>query len=101
IDSIGLATLSALAQLRILYLEGTRVTDKGIGDLTKLSELRKLSLQGTEVTDAILPDLLRLTKLRMLNVLGTPVTADGVKYVQDAMPGIRIIHPSTLAGVGG
>jgi formylglycine-generating enzyme required for sulfatase activity/Leucine-rich repeat (LRR) protein len=96
------AQLSSLARLRILNLDGTQITDRGLehikrlpgltslalgntnvsdagmGHLTSLTSLETLVLLRTQVSDAAITHLKRLTGLHYLQLAGTKVTAAGV-----------------------
>jgi hypothetical protein len=73
-----------------LWLEGTKITDKGLGALRRLARLRTLGLRGTAITDAGLEHVKSLGTLRFLDVSDTKVSDGGVKRLQEALPNCRI-----------
>jgi hypothetical protein len=54
---MGLRHLDRCSKLKILSLEGTEVTDKGIGDLKKHKSLKQLVLFNTKVSEAGVKEL--------------------------------------------
>ena len=54
------------------------------------SQLKVLSLQGTKVTDAGLKHLTALTGLETLNLGKTQVTPGGVAQLQKALPKCKV-----------
>lgn len=97
VTDAGLAALATLPYLEVLGLELTAVTDAGIAKLKGLSNLASLNLYGTAVTDAALEHLSGLKHLRNLYLWQTKVTPEGVKKLQDALPGLDINTGAELA----
>ncbi len=74
-----LAALRSLgANLTILNLAGTNVTDAGLASIAKFPNLRELRLDRTAVTDAGLKHLSNLDHLETLNLYSTAVTDAGL-----------------------
>ena len=73
-----------------LWLERTKITDKGLGALRRLARLRTLGLSGTAITDAGLEHVKALGTLRFLDLSETKVSDGGVKRLQEALPNCRI-----------
>ena len=86
----GLAVVKSLPLLQVLGLELTGITDAGVAQLKDLANLTYLNLYGTSVTDAALDPLKGMKHLRSLYLWQTKVTPDGVKKLQDALPGLNI-----------
>jgi mono/diheme cytochrome c family protein len=86
----GLAALEKLTHLQVLGLELTAVTDKGVARLKGLTNLTYLNLYGTSVTDAALEHLAGMKHLRNLYLWQTQVTPEGVRKLQEALPGLNI-----------
>ena len=61
-----------------------------LAELTGLANLIILRIAGTQVSDAGLEHLKGLTKLGELNLTGTKVTATGVASLQKALPNCKI-----------
>ena len=74
--------LRELTELRLLFLERTRVTDAGLEHLQGLTQLQFLSLNGTQVTDAGLEHVRELTKLVGLDLANTQVSDVGLANLQ-------------------
>ncbi|MEX1095980.1 MAG: hypothetical protein WED34_08015, partial [Planctomycetales bacterium] len=92
VDDDVLAQLAGLEQLEELDLSGTAVTDAGLEPLTALSGLSGLYLNDTAVSDAAVPHLSRLGRLKILSIGGTRITWDGVRRLQQSLPGCRITN---------
>lgn len=84
-----LRALSGLTRLRALTLSDTSVRDGGLVHLQPLRKLRHLSLEGTRVGDRGLLHLPR-PSLRTVSLRGTRVTAQGVAWLQEKCPRLRI-----------
>lgn len=86
--STDLSPLAALNpdDLQYLQLSSTRVNNAGLAHLSKLTGLRVLWLYDTPVSDAGLVHLRSLTGLRILNLRSTLVTSAGVDALQAALP---------------
>ena len=95
----GLAVVKNLPHLQVLGLELTGVTDAGVAHLKGLAELTYLNLYGTSVTDAALDSLKGMKFLRSLYLWQTKVTPDGVKKLQEALPGLNINTGAELAAM--
>ena len=78
VSSSQLVHLSALSNLRTLYLDRTPVTDAGLGALTGLRKLRELHLAQTRVTDAGLRHVRKVPNLQQLNISSTRTTDSGL-----------------------
>ncbi len=90
------ATLGPLAKdakkLRVLTLNYTGVTAKGLADLAGCPALRVLGVAGCgNVDDGCVPALAKLTGLERLHVDQTKVTAAGVDALKKALPGCKIV----------
>src|SRR5262249_15735314 len=67
-DTDGWASLQALVQLRVLYIEKGDLTDAALSTLSSLGELRQLDLRGNHIGDGALAYLARLSRLARLNL---------------------------------
>jgi len=74
----SLAELSKLQELHTLFLDETKITDKGLKSLAK-SQLTYLSLRDTGISDVGLLELKGVTTLRQLFLEGTKVTDGGIQ----------------------
>lgn len=54
---MGLIDLVNLAQMKVLDIRNTKVTDAGLKQLANLKQLTTLELGGTKVTDAGIKEL--------------------------------------------
>jgi hypothetical protein len=86
--STDLSPLAVLGSddLQYLQLSSTRVNNAGLAHLSKLTGLRVLWLYDTPVSDAGLVHLRGLTGLRVLNLRSTLVTSAGADALQEALP---------------
>ncbi len=86
ITDAGLRRLKGLKELRYLYLVGAPVTDAGLVHLQGLSSLQELRLDSTQVTDAGLEHLKGLKNLTRLDLRNTQVTDEAVSKFRQARP---------------
>ena len=86
--STDLSPLAALHpdDLQYLQLSSTRVNNAGLAHVSTLTGLRVLWLYDTPVSDAGLVHLRSLTGLRVLNLRSTLVTSASVDALQAALP---------------
>jgi hypothetical protein len=73
-----------------LWLEGTKITDAGLGALRPWAGLRTLGLRGNAITDVGLEHVKALRTLQFLDLSNTKVSDEGVKGLQEALPTCRI-----------
>jgi hypothetical protein len=75
-----LAAVTKLTELRLLALQGTKITDKGLAVLKDgPATLESLDLSDTQCSNAGVPHLTRLGDLRTLDLSGTTVTDAGIE----------------------
>ena len=65
-DDTDMALVSVLSKLEHLRLDGTKVTDHGLGSLVGLRHLKSLYLRGSSVTDMGVKDIAQLPELSAL-----------------------------------
>jgi hypothetical protein len=88
----ALQQLIKIPSLRRLGLSGTTLTENGLRQLGLFKQLRELDLSGNdEVDDRCLRPLERLKGLRVLKINDTKVTAEGVKRIEGAIPGLKCV----------
>ena len=75
-------------EVRVISLDGSQVTDKGMRSLLNCTNAASLHLEGTAVTDETLTRLSGFKKLEWVSLRGTKVTGSGLS----AMTGLRIKH---------
>jgi tRNA A-37 threonylcarbamoyl transferase component Bud32 len=92
VGNAGLAHLADMKGLQSLDLTNTSVDDAGLAHLAGLLELRHLKLAGCKVGDAGLRHLSGLHQLRTLDLTDTNATKEGVRTLQDALPGVKIMR---------
>jgi hypothetical protein len=88
----GLSRLRGLNRLRSLQLDGTKVTDVGLGALERFTCLFYLNLSNTDVGDAGVHRVKHLNALQTLGLRGTRVTDVGVRRLQTALPQLVIVR---------
>lgn len=89
-----LQCLAGLNSLRELFLAETQVTDKGMARLKSLSGLQRLDLDRTQVSDAGLKHLSEVTSLHYVCVRDTRTTQTGREAFRSARPKCRMDpHP--------
>src|SRR5262249_2542098 len=72
------------AEIRLLTLEGSGLTDVGLPHLLALPGLEELNLGGTEVTDVGMRVVARLPRLIGLGLSETRVTDAGLRHLHNA-----------------
>jgi hypothetical protein len=75
---------------KVLFLNGTKVTDAGLQDLARLKRLNILGLERTRVTDARLAHIEGMTMLKAVHLIDTGVTAQGVARLAKTLPGCAL-----------
>ena len=88
----GLAALGALAKLEAVYLAGTKIDDAAMAVFAGWENVRRtiLNLNGTRITNAGLGHLRGWTRLNHLSVIDTSVTEAGAAGLKKALPRLLI-----------
>lgn len=76
--------------LKMLDLQGTEITDKGVAALAALPHLEWLCLTNTSVTDSGILALRSVSTLRDLYLTSSTVHSESITSLQHALPGLRI-----------
>ncbi len=82
--------LKSLKQLKILGLNGTRVTDRGLEVLRELPSLEYLDLSGTKITAAGLERLRGIPRLKDVRIEGTAITLEQSAAFQRSAPNFEV-----------
>lgn len=93
ISSAGLKELAALTGLEWLCLTNTRVSNKGLVELAPLERLKTLHLCHLNFSDAGYHELGRLHQLERLNLCGSNVTDERLKFLS-GLTGLRELDVS-------
>jgi hypothetical protein len=91
ITDTGLRHIAALTHLRELSLSRTMITDAGLQFLKDLHELQVLLLYRTAVTDAGMVQLRNLRNLKLVELKHTGVT-DAALEILGALPRLQELH---------
>jgi len=94
-----LELLSRAPDLHVVELDGTLVTDEGIGRMRSLKRLFRLSLAHTGITNSSLEMLSGLSSLKALDLRGTRVTGDGLKFIS-RLPALETLDLSETQVTG-
>ena len=78
--------LARLTSLKLLYLDGTQVSD--VAPLAKLRCLETLSLVGTPVKDVT--PLAELNNLKTLRLIRTQISKDNYETLRGMLPSCQI-----------
>jgi hypothetical protein len=89
VGDAGLAQLKS-GHLVLLVIQSAQVTDKGLGYLKNIPSLQELALGVPKISDAGLVHLKTMEGLRKVSLYGTKVTGAGVKWLQKALPKIKV-----------
>ena len=92
----GLAMLEKMSNLRRLELQETKTGDAGLAGIKALGGLEILNLYDTQVTDMGLARLAGLKKLRKLYIVGAPVTESGKARLSKLLPKLDIVKADPL-----
>jgi hypothetical protein len=89
VDDAGLAALPTLPRLTMIDFKRTNVTDAGVVHLLKFkNSLKIIRLEGPKITDASTPTFLKFDKLNQLELPGTNLTDAGL----DQISGLKTIQ---------
>jgi len=78
--------------------DGTRVTDAGLSHLAN-AELQMLSVADTAVTDKGIMQLGAAKKMRRLDLSGTAVTDASIKFITETYPELHEIRIQNVADI--
>ena len=78
---MGLKYLHLMPRLKHLRLDGTAVTDAGIGQVAVLRGLVWLDVGGTAISDEGVAHIVTITRLEMLVLSGTKITNLGANQL--------------------
>ncbi|MFO0968865.1 MAG: hypothetical protein U0793_25200 [Gemmataceae bacterium] len=81
-----------LANVRVVNLNSSRITDAGLAHLERLDRLEGLYLNDTAITGAGLMRLKKLPHLKTLYVVGTKVTTGAVAEFKGARPDVTVLQ---------
>ena len=73
--------LVGFPDLREMDLTKSKVTDRGIANLPPLPKVKLLVLDGTRVTDDVIPYFQKFPSLTEVSVIGTAVTKSGLREI--------------------
>jgi hypothetical protein len=90
ITNKGLTQLKGLVNLRTLSLPNTAIGDAGMAQVKRLTHLEVLDLSSTRITNRGLKSLNGLTRLKVLSIRGTKVTDTGIERLRKALPKVTI-----------
>lgn len=90
IDDAGLYYISRMTNLRILYLQKTKVDGSGLIHLQKLPNLEVLNLSFTKVDDKAALDLLNFPALKTVYLHGTNTSPEVVEALRKYKPRLDI-----------
>jgi hypothetical protein len=82
-----LAALESLPQIRILWIQAGKITNRGLGRLGALTQLQSLLISSTSedssgFDDSGLTQLRSLHGLRLLGILGTKISDNGLQSLK-------------------
>jgi Leucine-rich repeat (LRR) protein len=88
----GMDSITTLAKLRRLRMNGTLVSARTLEKLKGLKQLEELDLQDcTHVSDDAAPLLASLPGLRVLDVTGTSMTPQGIQQIRRLKPQCKVV----------
>ena len=98
INDDSLRKLDGLADLEMLRLSGTKVTDAGLAHVSQFRKLQMLDLWDTEVSDGGLEHLRVLQNLTSLTLNHTQVTDAGLQHLA-ALTRLKDLYLNINAGI--
>lgn len=81
VSDVGLEHISSLSKLKVLCIDGTRISASGIGVLGKCRSLEVLDVSDTGMTDDSMKVFAELPKLTSIFLSGTKITDTGLRTV--------------------
>lgn len=95
LDSVG-----KLEGLISLSMKSTSITDAGMAKLAACRDLAILEIRYADISDTSI-DVLAQMSLHAVEITGTRITSEGVKTLEERVPGIRIdFKAGAYLGVG-
>jgi hypothetical protein len=88
----GVAHLSRFGTLESLVLERTVVSEAGIDHLSQLEHLWQLHIRHTKVTKSSLPTLRNMEKLRILSIDADDFSGEEATRLKEVKPNLRVFH---------
>ncbi len=82
LDDAKFAALDIPPRIPVLWLDFSRITDKGLANIRGLTALKDLGLYNTQITDEGLAHVEHLTQLESLFLDGTLVADAGLKHLE-------------------
>ena len=86
----GLGRLKSLPVLAVLYLDGSKVADEGLGALKGATTSQALSLVGVPISGPGLSHLKALPRLNWLDVKECKLTFEDIDSFQVARPNVKL-----------
>lgn len=88
ISDDSLKIIPSLPKLHHLYLQRTKITNKGIEHISKSKTITALFLEeiSTGIDDGCIPHLLKMKQLTQLGITGTGITLQGLKKLRKGLP---------------
>jgi len=87
---------NSLLNPRVLILNHTKISNKGLKYLDKLSNLKHLGLYSTNISDSGLGYIKKLVNLKGLDLCGTSITASGLWKIADIKGLEKLSLPSHI-----
>ena len=92
VSDVDLVHLSPFRnEIDVIGLEGTSITDDGLGQFVEFPKLDNIDLTSTSTTDRGLLHLARIKTLKYVHLENSHVTSKGIAALQNALPECEIV----------
>ena len=94
-------SVQSFSGLKLLNLQGSKITDAELAYLTQLPHLETLLLGETQITDRGLPTIAKIQSLKELSLEHADVTHVAVRELKRSRPDLNIeVYEASLVGLG-
>lgn len=100
LTNAGARDLRRLAGLEVLAIHGAQITDAGLAELSSLANLRTLSLHDNRITGPGLAQLRRLRHLEILNLRRNPLHDEGLRHFRSPPRLKHLYLPDSVTPAG-
>ncbi len=91
-----LEIIGMYSSLRVLNLQQTMITDRGVAALINLYLVFTINVYGTSLTDESIPSLSQLNSLQEIYIYNTQITESGIRTLEESNSECTVIGKQVL-----